>query len=356
MKHKPVTLLLILLLAGNLSALHFARWSTSMGSFTAEIYDQWVPITANNFISLANSGFYNDLIFHRVVAGFVIQDGCPQGTGYGGPGYTIPDEFHPNLHHDQAGILAMAHSSAPNSAGSQYYLTLVPTPNLDGNYAIFGKVIQGLDTVLAIGQVPVDADDRPLTPVTIDTLRILDLAIMNVTPSDSSTVTVNVNEPQMFVVETVSNLPTQYDWMVDGAPAAGMDFILETTFSTPGLHSVACVISNADWTHTIAWNVLAEGTNVEDSVPPVLQGLEIMPHPLREGATLRLAEGRGGPVQVSVYDLRGRLLIAAPEPLKQGSEWFWDGCDARGKRLPAGIYVIRASSADQSFSRRCVVF
>ena len=81
-----------------------------------------------------------------------------------------------------------------------------------------------------------------------------------------------------------------------------------------------------------------------------------MPHPLREGATLRLAEGRGGPVQVSVYDLRGRLLIAATEPLKQGSEWFWDGCDARGKRLPAGIYVIRASSADQSYSRRCVVF
>ncbi len=356
MKHTLVILLLILLAAGNLSALHFARWSTSMGSFTAELYDQWVPITANNFISLANSGFYNDLIFHRVVAGFVIQDGCPQGTGYGGPGYTIPDEFHPNLHHDQAGILAMAHSSAPNSAGSQYYLTLVPTPNLDGNYAIFGKVIQGLDTVLAIGQVPVDANDRPLTPVSIDTLRILDLAIMNVTPSDSTTVTVSVNEPQMFVVETVSSLTTQFDWYVDGAPAGGMDFILETTFTTPGTHSVACVISNADWTHTIGWEVWAEGLTAEDEVPPMIQGLDISPHPLREGATLKLADGSSGHYQIGVYDLKGRLLFEVPEPLKQGSEWFWDGRDAQGKRLPAGVYVIRASSAEKSFSRRCVLF
>ena len=356
MKHKFVMPLLMLLLAGNLSALHFARWSTSMGSFTAEIYDQWVPITANNFISLANSGFYNNLIFHRVVAGFVIQDGCPLGTGYGGPGYTIPDEFHPNLHHDQAGILAMARTSAPNSAGSQYYITLAPTPHLDGNYAIFGKVVSGLDTVLAIGQVPVGANDRPLTPVTIDTLRILDLAIMNVTPSDSTTVTVNVNELQTFVVESISSLPTQFDWYVDGEPVVGMDFILEAAFSTPGSHTVVCEVSNSDWAHTITWDILAEGSAVEEDIPPVIQGIEISPHPLREGATLKLSSGSGEPFQVSVYDLRGRLLFEVPELLKQGSEWFWDGRDAQGNRFPAGTYVIKASSASRTFSRRCVIF
>ncbi len=349
-------ILLVFLTAGNLAGLHFARWSTSMGPFTAELYDQWVPITANNFISLANSGFYNDLIFHRVVAGFVIQDGCPQGTGYGGPGYTIPDEFHPDLHHDQAGILAMAHSSAPNSAGSQYYLTLVPTPHLDGNYAIFGKVIQGLDTVLAIGQVPVDANDRPLTPVTIDTLRILDLAIMNVTPSDSTTVTAEVNESLMFIVEAVSSLPTQFDWFVDGTEAAGLDFIFETTFSTPGQHSVSCLISNADWFHEIAWDILVQGTEVEEVVPPAIQGVEISPHPLRVGSTLKLSAATAEAFQIRIYDLKGRLLIQAPAPLKQGSDWYWDGCDAQGKRLPAGIYVIQARSSGKSFSRRCVLF
>ncbi|MDD4223612.1 MAG: peptidylprolyl isomerase [Candidatus Cloacimonetes bacterium] len=356
MRHSLVVLLIVILAAGNLCALHFARWSTSMGTFTAELYDQWVPITANNFISLANSGFYNDLIFHRVVAGFVIQDGCPQGTGYGGPGYTIPDEFHPNLHHDQAGILAMARTSAPNSAGSQYYITLVPTPNLDGNYAIFGKVIQGLDTVLDIGQVQVDVNYHPYTPVTIDTLRILDLAIMNVTPSDSTTVTIGVNEPLMFIVEAISNLPTQFDWFVDGVEATGLDFIFETTFATPGTHSVSCLISNADWSHEIVWDILVQGTEAGELIAQARPGLEISPHPLREGATLKLASGTAGLYQVGVYDLKGRSLVEVPEPLKQGSEWYWDGRDDQGKRLPPGVYLIRAISEGRTFSRRCVLF
>ncbi len=356
MKQTFLLILIILLAAGNLGALHFARWSTSLGSFTAEIYDQWVPITANNFISLANSGFYNNLIFHRVISGFVIQDGCPNGTGSGGPGYTIPDEYHPNLHHNQAGILAMARTSAPNSAGSQYYITLAPAPHLDGNYAVFGKVIQGLDTVLAIGQVPVGANDRPLTPVDIDTLRILDLAIMNVTPSDSTAFTIGVNEPLMFVVETVSSLPTQFTWYVDGVEGVGMDFIFETSFSTPGSYTVSCVVANSDWSQEIVWSILAEGTAVGDLTPPVVKGLEIWPNPLREGAQLSLASGADGPFQVGVYDLKGRLRFVLPGLLKQSSELSWDGSDLQGNRLPAGLYVIRARSERKSFTRRCVIF
>lgn len=356
MRRTLLIMMLILLAAGSLGALHFARWSTSMGTFTAELYDQWVPITANNFISLANSGFYNNLIFHRVVPGFVIQDGCPLGTGYGGPGYTIPDEFHPNLHHDQAGILAMARTSAPNSAGSQYYITLAPAPHLDGAYAIFGKVIQGLDTVLAIGQVPVDVNNRPLTPVTIDTLRVLDLAIMNVTPSDSTSFTIGVNESLMFIVEAVSSLPTQFTWFVDGTESAGMDFIFEGSFPIPGTHIVSCVVANSDWSHEIIWDILVEGTSAEDITQPLSCGLEIAPQPLRDGARLSLTSGTKGAFQLGVHDLRGRLLFELPGLLKQGSEILWDGHDLQGKRLPSGIYLIRAYSQEKSFTRRCVIF
>ena len=127
-RFRLILVFVFILSAAALPALHFARWSTSMGSFTAHIYDQETPITSSNFIQLANSGFYNNLIFHRVVAGFVIQDGCPLGTGYGGPGWTIPLEIYPGFHHDQAGMLAMARSFNPNSAGSQYYFTLAPSP------------------------------------------------------------------------------------------------------------------------------------------------------------------------------------------------------------------------------------
>jgi cyclophilin family peptidyl-prolyl cis-trans isomerase len=338
-----------------LPALHFARWSTSMGVFTAELYDQWVPITANNFISLANSGFYNNLIFHRVVEGFVIQDGCPYGTGYGGPGYTIPDEFYPDLHHDQAGILAMARTSAPNSAGSQYYITLAPTPNLDGNYAIFGKVIQGLDTVMAIGSVPVDANDRPLTPVDIDTLRILDLAIGIVTPSDSTTYVCNVNEPQMFIVEVLSTLPTTYEWFRDGMEIAGMDFICETTFDSPGQHSLLLRISNADWTHEITWDILAQGSPVDDPLPPASVSLEIVPHPVREGSLIKLTAPFAGEYDFGIYDLKGRRLRFIPGAITQDRQLFWDGLDGSGNRLPAGVYIIRASAGNHTLSKRCVV-
>lgn len=110
MKHRFAIIMLGLLLCTPAisSARIFARWHTSMGSFTAELYDELVPITANNFRDLANAGFYNNLIFHRVIDGFMIQDGCPRGNGTGGPGYTIQDEFYPGLLHNHAGVLAMA--------------------------------------------------------------------------------------------------------------------------------------------------------------------------------------------------------------------------------------------------------
>ena len=147
---------------------------TSMGTFKFELFLDKAPITAKNFIDLADKGFYNGLTFHRIVPGFVIQGGDPQGDGSGGPGYTIKGEFIPELKHDAAGVVAMARTPDPDSAGSQFYITLAPQPRLDGSYAVFGRVIEGLDVVMRIGQVPTDPKtQRPLEPVTMKKVTIV---------------------------------------------------------------------------------------------------------------------------------------------------------------------------------------
>ncbi|WP_319402353.1 peptidylprolyl isomerase [uncultured Anaeromusa sp.] len=149
-----------------------AVFETSMGTFKVELFEDKAPRTAQNFISLVNKGFYNGLIFHRVIDGFMIQGGDPKGNGTGGPGYVIPDEFHKDLKHTGAGILSMA-NAGPNSGGSQFFITLDATPWLDGKHAIFGKVVEGLDVVKAIGKVKTGAQDRPQTDVVMKKITIV---------------------------------------------------------------------------------------------------------------------------------------------------------------------------------------
>ncbi len=137
----------------------------------AELYPEIAPNTVNNFISLIKKGFYNGLIFHRVIPGFMIQGGCPNGNGMGGPGYTIAGEFSQNgfdnqLHHTE-GVLSMARAMHPDSAGSQFFIMHKPAPHLDGAYAAFGKVTEGMETVNKIAAVPTDYNDRPLDAQTI---------------------------------------------------------------------------------------------------------------------------------------------------------------------------------------------
>lgn len=144
----------------------------------AELYPEIAPQSVNNFVSLVNKGFYTGLTFHRVIRGFMIQGGCPDGTGMGGPGYSIYGEFAQNgfkndLKHEP-GVLSMARSMMPNSAGSQFFLMHQNSPHLDGSYAAFGKVIEGLDIVNKIAETPTDYSDKPLSPqvlksVTVDT-------------------------------------------------------------------------------------------------------------------------------------------------------------------------------------------
>ena len=141
-----------------------AVFETNQGTFEVELFEDKAPITVKNFTDLAEKGFYDGLIFHRVIDGFMIQGGDPNGTGTGGPGYTIPDEFGEGLKHDSEGVLSMA-NAGPNTGGSQFFITLAPTPWLDGHHAIFGKVVKGMDVVRAIGKVDTDFQDKPLSKV-----------------------------------------------------------------------------------------------------------------------------------------------------------------------------------------------
>ncbi|MCL2572221.1 MAG: peptidylprolyl isomerase [Defluviitaleaceae bacterium] len=150
----------------------------SGGIIKAELYPEIAPNTVNNFVTLAQSGYYNGLIFHRVIPGFMIQGGCPSGEGTGSPGYSIKGEFISNgfkndLKHEP-GVLSMARSSSPNSAGSQFFIMHETSPHLDGQYAAFGKVIEGQEVVNTIANTPRNYSDKPNTPqkmksVTVDT-------------------------------------------------------------------------------------------------------------------------------------------------------------------------------------------
>jgi len=148
-----------------------AHVQTNQGAFSIELFEDKAPKTTKNFIDLAEKGFYDGVIFHRVIEGFMLQGGDPTGTGRGGPGYNIPDEFHPDLKHTEEGMLSMA-NSGPNTGGSQFFVTLAPTSWLDGKHAIFGKVVEGMEVVRAIGSTPTGPGDQPLQEVVMESVKI----------------------------------------------------------------------------------------------------------------------------------------------------------------------------------------
>ena len=142
----------------------------------AELYPEIAPNTVNNFISLVKKGFYDGLIFHRVISGFMVQGGCPDGTGMGGPGYCIKGEFlqngFPNSLNHTEGVLSMARAMSPNSAGSQFFIMHKDAPHLDGAYAAFGKVIEGMENVNKIADVRTDYSDRPMKEQKIKAMTV----------------------------------------------------------------------------------------------------------------------------------------------------------------------------------------
>lgn len=162
----------------------YAEFVTSEGNFTAKFFEKEVPETVANFVGLAEGSkefidrgqkakrpFYDGLIFHRVINGFMIQGGCPSGSGTGGPGYKFADEFHPSLKHDRAGLFSMA-NSGPGTNGSQFFITLGPTPHLNNKHSVFGEVVEGMDVVKKIGNTKTSSGDRPLTDIVIKSVNI----------------------------------------------------------------------------------------------------------------------------------------------------------------------------------------
>ena len=150
----------------------FIELETNVGTMNVKLYDDKAPITTQNFKALVNKKFYDGTIFHRVIKDFMIQGGDPTGTGTGGPGYSIKDEFGQGLKHDRKGILSMA-NSGPNTGGSQFFITLVPTPWLDGRHAIFGEVVEGMDVLEKIGDTPTKTGDKPVKEIKIVHAKIV---------------------------------------------------------------------------------------------------------------------------------------------------------------------------------------
>jgi peptidyl-prolyl cis-trans isomerase A (cyclophilin A) len=164
----------------------YGRFVTTEGTFTVRFFDQETPRTVENFVGLAEGTkewtdprsnqkvkrpYYNGTIFHRVIAGFMIQGGDPLGQGIGGPGYNFADEFHPKLRHSKAGILSMA-NRGPNTNGSQFFITLGPTPHLDDRHSVFGEVVEGMDVVNRIGSTATGDRDRPVKDIVIESVTI----------------------------------------------------------------------------------------------------------------------------------------------------------------------------------------
>ena len=147
---------------------------TNLGTIALELFEDKTPITTKNFIDLAEKGFYDGVIFHRVIDGFMIQGGDPTGTGMGGPDYTIEDEFRDDLQFTGEGILAMANTGMPHTGGSQFFITLAATPWLNGHHTIFGKVVKGMDVVKKIGHTETDYADRPVEDVVMKSVTIKD--------------------------------------------------------------------------------------------------------------------------------------------------------------------------------------
>jgi peptidyl-prolyl cis-trans isomerase A (cyclophilin A) len=148
-----------------------AAIDTKFGKIELKFFPDVAPNHVNNFIDLAKKGFYDGTIFHRVIPGFMIQGGDPLGRGTGGPGYRFADEFHPELRHGKAGILSMA-NAGPNTNGSQFFITLAPTPHLDNRHSVFGEVVQGQEVVAAIGNLPRGASDRPVKDVVLQEVTV----------------------------------------------------------------------------------------------------------------------------------------------------------------------------------------
>lgn len=332
----------------------YAQWETSMGSFRCILHEDLVPITANNFIDLAQDHFYDGLIFHRVIDDFMIQDGCPNGNGYGGPGYTIPDEFHPDLQHDAPGVLSMA-NAGPDTGGSQYFITLVPTPWLNNAHAVFGNIIEGMDVVYAIGAVETDANDRPIIPVVIDSVRIFDFQIHGQYPEENE-ITIEAGTQQMFIIFTTGfEDDPLVSWMLDGEEV-GTNLDQYITFEEAGDYSVVCRVSDGTYHIDTSWTVHVSPTSAGDDIPALATELQPNhPNPFNPVTQIDFSIAAGQTGTLEIFDIRGRRVKAFDNLASGLHSLVWDGRDTAGREMPSGVYLYRLRTGEQAITRRMLL-
>jgi len=339
-----------------------------MGEFEIMMREDLVPITVNNFVSLTNEYFYDGLIFHRVVAGFVVQDGDPTGTGSCGPGYTIPDEYNEEIQFDTPGVIGMAKTSAPNSAGSQYFITVAPTPHLNGNYAAFGNVIEGMDVVMDINGVETtgansNPPNKPIVDVVIDSVRIMTPQLNAFTPQMHD-IEVEIGEEIVFgVFYNEPNLT--HEWYINNEIQDETFYIMPCSFSTSEVYEVKSITYNQGYSYQVVWTVNVNNTSIDDSVEPNQTVFAYSyPNPFNISANERSSEVKiffsnleSGNIKVSIFNLKGQIIKSITDKYynKGHHTVVWNGTDNNGRFAATGIYFYKIETDNKIISGKIIL-
>ena len=357
---KVIFLFILVSMAVLISAQTQVEWQTSMGNFRAELREDLVPGIAGNFIDLANDGFYNNLIFHRVISGFMIQDGCPLGTGYGGPGYTIPDEFDPSLVHDVPGVLAMA-NSGPNTNGSQYYITVAPTSWLDGGYSIFGQIIEGMDVVFAISEVATGDGDKPIVDVDIYSVTVIDITVNYLQPETPEfTIPQGTTQAFMALIYAINHNLTM-SWFVNDILMSESEFNFDFsyTFAEAGDYEVRINSDNGDHAIDKIWTVHVEPANSNEDVVNLntITLNQNRPNPFMTETTIGYSLTKKADIDLKIFNLRGQLVRTFSN-LKASvgdHQILWDGNNESGTQVSSGVYYYVMQNGHETIVKKAVL-
>jgi len=338
-----------------------AKWHTSMGDFEVTMREDLVPITVGNFVDLTNSNFYDNLIFHRVISDFMIQDGCPLGTGYGGPGYTIPDEFHSDINYNVPYVLGMA-NAGPNTGGSQYFITVVPTSWLNDAHSSFGHVTLGSDIVEEISEVLTTGPNgspanKPLTDVVIDSVRIMTPQLVSYLPIED-TLYVNANEIMAFALVCDDDNVT-YAWYINDELQEDTSYIFSYTPLVNGWHEVKGVISNENYDlPKIWWINVTGGTGINNDVASNRAILhQNIPNPFNPETSIKFNLVESGHASLEIYNIKGqRVKTLVNNHLSSGEYNFvWNGKDENGNQVASGLYLYTLKTQDISIQKKAIL-
>ncbi|MCF7920472.1 MAG: peptidylprolyl isomerase [Candidatus Cloacimonetes bacterium] len=346
---KKVIVILFLLTVLPICAQTVVEWKTNMGDFKAELREDLVPITAYNFRDLTNDEFYDGCIFHRVIADFMIQDGDPTGTGMGGPGYHIDDEFHPELTHVR-GVVSMA-NAGPNTGGSQYFITVVPTAWLNNVHAIFGHIIEGMDVVDAISVVPTNANNRPIDPVIIDSIRVLTPPVDDFLPVSTRN-TVELGHIEVFLMNC-DDFGVQYEWFVNDEIQTETSLLFTHVFESTGDIEIKCVVSgDYEYDYVLRWLYEVINSGNEDVELVNAQILSSYPNPFNPQTTIYYNVGTAGEISLAIYNMKGQLVETLVKGLHEVGEYdlIWDA-----SRQASGIYLLRYESKNGIDTRKLML-